>query len=351
MIQVPSIRRGKRPGFTLVELLVVIAIIGILVALLLPAIQAAREAARRAECKNKLRQLAVASLNYETAKKEFPIGRQKGVTLDNKTIVHWGFLARLLPYIESASLGDLIDFDSEIQVDLHPARVVKIDLFICPSDEEDRVNTIECGQLDYGRASYRGNGGGDTGQMLVVTGHIDDVEQNNGIFVTNRAVRIKQVTDGTSHTAMLSEKVRGDGDRNLIEVESDWFKISGTDQTAEDVYDACNDLYLPNKVGTSYQFHCGGRNWVRGDYAVTRYNHIMPPNTQSCAQNKSGSSMTAIQVNEDGGAHTASSRHNGGVNVAMVDGSVQFVSDDIDHLVWNAMGTRDGEEIVSSDEL
>jgi prepilin-type N-terminal cleavage/methylation domain-containing protein/prepilin-type processing-associated H-X9-DG protein len=343
-----SIRRNERSGFTLVELLVVIAIIGILVALLLPAIQAAREAARRTECKNKLRQLAVASLNYETAKKEFPLGRLSGVTLDNNTpLVHWGFLARLLPYFESESLHDLIDFDNhDVGVDLHPARLVKIDLFICPSDEEDRLNSLDCGQPDYGRASYRGNGGGDTGEMLVVTGHIDDVEQNNGIFVTNRAVRIRQVTDGTSHTAILSEKVRGDAVADVIEVESDWFKINGTEQAAEDVYTKCNTLYLANKVGQSYQFPCGGRNWVRGDYATTRYNHIMPPNSQSCAQNASGSSLTAIQVNEDGGAHTASSRHNGGTNVAMVDGSVQFASDNIDRLVWNAMGTRDGEDIV-----
>ncbi len=289
MLQGSSMQRAQRPGFTLVELLVVIAIIGILVALLLPAIQAAREAARRAECKNKLRQLAVASLNYETAKKEFPLGRQQGTTADNKTIVHWGFLAHLLPYVESASLHDLIDFDSDISVDLHPARLAKIDLFICPSDEEDRVNTIDCGQLNYGRCSYRGNGGGDTGETYEVPstagGSAHDFrEKNNGIFLTNLAVKMRQVIDGTSHTAMFSEKVRGDSDADVIEIESDWFKINGTGQTAEEVYTKCNDLYLANKVGQSYQFPCGGRNWVRGDYATTRYNHIMPPNSKSCAR-------------------------------------------------------------------
>jgi prepilin-type processing-associated H-X9-DG protein len=145
---------------------------------------------------------------------------------------------------------------------------------------------------------------------------------------------------------MFSEKVRGDADRTRIEIESDWFKIAGSDQDAEMVYSKCDTLNTAGKVGTSFQFHCGGRNWVRGDYATSRYNHIMPPNTKNCAQNKSGSSMTATQVNEDGGAHTASSWHNGGVNVAMVDGSVHFVAESIDRLVWNAVGTRNGNDIV-----
>ena len=74
----------------------------------------------------------------------------------------------------------------------------------------------------------------------------------------------------------------------------------------------------------------------------------MPPNAKSCSQNTSGGTLTAIPVNEDGGAHTASSHHNGGVNSAMSDGSVHFVSDDIDHLVWNAVGTRNGDETIAT---
>src|SRR4051812_551068 len=89
-------RRSAPRGFTLVELLVVIAIIGILVALLLPAIQAAREAARRSQCTNNLRQLGIAALNYEGAKKEFPYGRRSGTVANSdgttSTVVQWGHL-------------------------------------------------------------------------------------------------------------------------------------------------------------------------------------------------------------------------------------------------------------------
>src|SRR5262249_20894071 len=97
-------------GFTLVELLVVIAIIGILVALLLPAIQAARESARRSQCTNNLRQLGIAALNYESAKKAFPYGRKRGTvtkpdgTTADLNVAQWGHLALILPYAEEGTI-------------------------------------------------------------------------------------------------------------------------------------------------------------------------------------------------------------------------------------------------------
>jgi len=99
-----EVYRDRYRAFTLVELLVVIAIIGILVALLLPAIQAAREAARRSQCTNNLRQLAIAALNYESSKKEFPYGRHSGTTVNadgsTSTIPQWGHLVYVLKYCE-----------------------------------------------------------------------------------------------------------------------------------------------------------------------------------------------------------------------------------------------------------
>ena len=76
-----------------------------------------------------------------------------------------------------------------------------------------------------------------------------------------------------------------------------------------------------------------------------RYNHVMPPNAHGCSQSNAGN-ISAIPINEDGGGTTASSRHNGGVNVMFADASSHFIRDDIDLLVWRAMGSRDGEEVV-----
>lgn len=351
MRQLSPIRCTLRRGFTLVELLVVIAIIGILVALLLPAVQAAREAARRSQCTNNLRQLGLAAHNFEGAKKSFPIGRRSGTTINpdgsNSTILQWGHLSLILPYAEEESVHDLIDYTQGSGIS--PARLVQIGFFLCPSDSsEDRMNVPVCQGTEWadaGRTNYHGNGGNDTGQSKTIGGVV--VEQNNGIFVTNLAVKFKHITDGTSHTALYSEAIRGDGNNNLAEVPGDWFRISGTNQTAAVVFQKCSGLSNPaGSVGGS-QYSCRGRNWVHGDYTTSRYNHVMPPNGISCSQSSSGN-VNAIPVNEDGTATTASSRHSGGVNMASADGSTHFVSEDIDYLIWSALGSRNGAETVGS---
>jgi prepilin-type N-terminal cleavage/methylation domain-containing protein len=337
-------RARPRLGFTLVELLVVIAIIGVLVALLLPAIQAAREAARRNQCANNLRQLGLAALNYESAKKEFPIGRRAGTSAAGTTLIQWGHLALILPYAEQQSVHNLINFAKSPNDPSNITAVnTSITFFICPTDSEDRMSNDVCGQangqwLNAGRTSYHGNGGSDTGRFAGATSV--DEEQNNGIFVTNRAIKTRDITDGTSRTALYSEAIKGDGDKDLIEVPGDWFRIPGINQVAAQVYTACDGV---TPAGGPNQFPCRGRNWVHGDYTTTRYNHIMPPNGKSCSQ-VSGGTLNAIPINEDGGATTASSRHTGGVNLACADGSTHFVADGVDILAWNALGSRNGDE-------
>jgi prepilin-type N-terminal cleavage/methylation domain-containing protein len=344
----------RQRGFTLVELLVVIAIIGVLVALLLPAVQAAREAARRSQCMNNIRQLAVAALNHESAKEEFPLGRGVGFrqevqsdgSIKSVTIEQWSHLAHILPYAEQTSVHDVVDFN--INSASSPAKLIQIGFFLCPSDfAEDRMNVPTChagGWENAGRTNYHGNGGSDTGQSKTVGGVV--VEQNNGVFVSNLAVAMKHITDGASNTALYSESIRGDGNNDAVEYPGDWFRIPGTNQTAEVVYTRCSGLNPPTGTGGS-QWSCRGRNWVHGDYATTRYNHVMPPNGISCSQSSMGN-INAIPINEDGGATTASSLHSGGVNVACADGSTHFVADSVDRLVWSALGSRDGDETIAT---
>jgi prepilin-type processing-associated H-X9-DG protein len=144
---------------------------------------------------------------------------------------------------------------------------------------------------------------------------------------------------------MYSEAVKGDGSLSQVDVPGDWFRLGGQHGDANKVYQECSAISNFSAYTNSNQFCCRGRNWVHGDYTTSRYNHVMPPNKQSCSQSSTGS-VNAIPINEDGGASTASSRHSGGVNMACADGSTHFVSDSVDPLVWNAVGSRDGEETV-----
>jgi len=314
---------------------VVIAIIGILIALLLPAVQAAREAARRISCSNNVRQLATAALNYESSYQRFATGR----IMAGGSAAHpcyWSTHARILPFLE-----ETLDIDFEINPNNSPARLQTIKTFRCPSDSNRLVEYTSHRHSAWGKNNYKCCAGSDVGIWE------NGVEQANGIFITNEFISLSDITDGTSKTALFAEAVLGDGNVNQIEIPGDWFSISTGKRTAEQVYQACVGV-VPS-AGPTAQGSQSGQNWVWGNYNTTRYNHIMPPNAKSCVRASgtiddiSGWSL----VNNNGGATTASSRHPGGVNVAMADASVQFIRDDIDVFIWWALGSRDGGEVIA----
>jgi prepilin-type N-terminal cleavage/methylation domain-containing protein/prepilin-type processing-associated H-X9-DG protein len=326
-------------GFTLVELLVVVAIIGILIGLLLPAVQSARESSRRMKCANNLRQMALAVHGFlGPTGGVYPVGRMDG-TDDTH---FWSTHAQILPYLDEGSTYKLINFTLPPN-DAANAEAVKTQIaaFLCPSDLNRLTADVGDGQFGWGKNNYKGNAGNDTGQWFPS----QNKEQNNGIFVTCQPIRLEQVTDGTSHTALFSEAMLGDGDDNRIEAPSDWFRISTGDTTASEVYAECSTL--TPEAGPGNQFSRSGRNWVNGNYVVTRYNHVMPPNSRSCARCAAGTADLTTSANNQGGATTASSRHPGGVNLVLADGSLQFVGDDVALAVWSALGSRNGGEIVA----
>ncbi len=322
-------------GFTLVELLVVIAIIGVLAGLLLPAVQAAREAARRSECTNNLRQMAVATIQFHDAHRRFPIGRQG----DEES---FGQHTELFPFLEESNIT--LQFNFKIPANQNPARFIKIPLFLCPSDIEDRMydTNVNAHQFDWGKNNYRACAGSDYGRTYD-TQQVNAKEMNNGIFLTNESVRIAQVTDGTSRTALFSEAIRGDANDSNVEPESDLFQLPNNTSTnsADKIYNLAIALNTSTMVGANKQTSFAGRNWIFGNYMTTRYNHVMPPNTLNITRGNS--------PNNNGGAVTASSRHVDGVNLALADGSVRFVNSNIDLAIWRALGTRAGDEIVSPD--
>jgi hypothetical protein len=193
----------------------------------------------------------------------------------------------------------------------------------------------------WGKNNYRGNAGNDTGQWFENL----NTEQNNGMFVTNHAVQLQEVTDGTAHTALFSEMILGDGDDDHIDMPGDYFQIASTNTTAAEICTACTSV--SPESGAASQFSRSGRNWCEGNYAVTRYTHILTPNMQSCVRAQGNAATLGSSANNQGGAITASSRHAGGVNLVMVDASLQFVSNGVDPAVWSALGSRAGAELVS----
>lgn len=191
-----------RVGFTLVELLVVIAIIGVLVALLLPAVQAARQAARRMSCQNNLRQIGIGLHHYHDVQETFPIGCLEMRYLRNPDGsrmypdgVQIAWSALLLPFIEQDPLHKRIDFgkgyDSPQNADA-AAEIVPI--YICPSVSRSSLRVRGRGVTDYG---------GIYGERIT--------RPNNppsGTMLYRRAIQIAEITDGTSHTLIVSEDAK-----------------------------------------------------------------------------------------------------------------------------------------------
>jgi prepilin-type N-terminal cleavage/methylation domain-containing protein/prepilin-type processing-associated H-X9-DG protein len=325
-------RHRRAAGFTLVELLVVIAIIGVLVALLLPAIQASREAARRIHCQNNIKQLCVASLNFHDAHRSFPEGRKQPQV--------WSLHAAILPYVEEENIAQFVDLSQSVT--LTTADVLDIPILLCPSDVDDRmVNSNDASQsVGVARNHYRGNSGSDTGEWD------GKKERNNGIFLTNKRVRLAEVTDGTSKTALFSELILGDANDFNFESPSDVYAIPMASRTVDEVCNTCLTIDVSSLTGNRKQFSLMGRNWVNGNFASTRYNHVIVPNGRSCVR-YAGSGAMGNAINNNGTATTASSRHNGGVNVGFADASVHFIQEDIDLMAWRAIGSRNGNEVIN----
>jgi prepilin-type N-terminal cleavage/methylation domain-containing protein/prepilin-type processing-associated H-X9-DG protein len=334
----------SRAAFTLVELLVVIAIIGILIALLLPALQIAREAARRTQCTNNLKQWGLGVHSYHAAFSSFPFGRIDPA----EGGFRWSMNAAVTPYIEQAALYKLTNFSLDPNAEEAVANM-QIPINLCPSDTDRMTNGSIAGhEVGRGRTNYNANAGNDSGWIL--SGSQINIaaskEKNNGIFITNQAIRMHQVKDGTSNTALMSEAILGDGDDKLISIPGDTFEIaySAADPTPADRTAIYNECITFQPTESTKQWSFNGRYWHVGNFAVTRYNHIMPPNTASCGAN--GAGALNVRMNYKGVAKTASSRHSGGVNLGLVDGSVRFVTDAVDINTWWGIGSRDGKEIL-----
>ncbi len=318
-----------RRGFTLVELLVVIAIIGILIGLLLPAVQAAREAARRMQCTNNLKQLGLAIHNYVDANgKYLPPG---GVDSQHGT---WAMV--LFPYIEQASYAAEYRFGANYQYNkgdnMNLLKEKRFDTYTCPSDEPQK--STYNGYMHHNYVVCVGSTGIYKCDHYT-KGAVGWVPEYNG--VTNRGaafnirgddsrfdapVALAAITDGTSNTMAFSETIQGSwsgsgvGDlRGLI-----WWGIAAT-------YCA---YYTPNPSNPDYLHNTYYQTSLDPErYPATTYKTV-PAAT-------SGGTTEATFL-------SARSKHSGGVNVSMVDGSARFVSNAVNRETWQALSTSKGGE-------
>ena len=305
-----------RRGFTLIELLVVIAIIGVLIALLLPAVQAAREAARRIQCTNNLKQIGIALHSYHDSLGAMPMGQVP--------TTNFSALGQVLPYMEQGNSFSAANFSlAQDDPSNDTVRMTQLSMFLCPSDFENRLPARGAA------TNYHANKGG-----CVVwhqpTGPNAGLPKPSGIFVYGESIRMADVTDGMTNTAFFSERVLADGSNGVVSPLEDVFFSPASPATPDEALSICRAVDVTNLANQFPLFM--GAPWLNGQHT---YQHISPPNDRSCG---------FFLINR--ATMPPSSRHPGGVNVLLGDGSVRFVKQTINLATWRGLGTRSGGEIV-----
>ncbi|MEM1067317.1 MAG: DUF1559 domain-containing protein [Planctomycetota bacterium] len=354
----------RRRGFTLIELLVSIAIIGLLIGLLTPAVQASREAARRMSCSNNLRQLGLAAQNYHTAFKRFPSGYVSFKTRDGSAPASafldpvtwdgapgWGWAAGLLPYFEANAIAQNIQYDQPIWSPQNEQAIAStIPMLLCPSttggdkpfvvrNEGGGPLIIDGREVRVGRSHYVASHGQEscwgecgsaatgevfldiyTGATTIVSIEGDAKRVADGPFFRNSATRFRDVRDGTSNTIFFGEHSSALSEKTWVGVIPGAFTHPEF-ESPENGADAAATLTL---------VHAGPSG---GELDITGQPIIHPIN------------FPTLHVGQ------MYSEHPGGGFVCMGDGSVHFVTEFVDLLLWAEMSSMDEGEHVDWEKL
>ena len=356
-------RIRRRKAFTLIELLVVIAIIAILIALLLPAVQQAREAARRTQCKNQLKQLGLAIHNYHDVFNKVPLGSTIRETTNGNKVRRFNGHLGMLPYIEQAPLYNQTTSAHEAAggpccswSNNSPAVVARLPFLLCPSDGDSSIdgrkaksNYMFChgdGAWDH-NPEWVGNGGRGLRGFFVAL--------DNGGKAPSRSFR--DVTDGLSNTVAMGERIKAKANGNSIKTGATGTKggIQGGRRNPSLCAASVGQGGVYETVHNNGGRLAGVRAFDSSPYFSTVLT-IIGPNGPSCKHNNNNNH------NQDG-ILTMTSHHTGGAQVLLGDGSVRFISDNIDtgnlvqnhsraiggpspYGVWGALGSISGGEVI-----
>lgn len=322
----------KRRGFTLIELLVVIAIIAVLIALLLPAVQQAREAARRTQCKNNMKQVGLALHNYVDAFGQLP---PAATLLSGVASSSWSVHGRILPYLDQANLFNVVDlskgWSGQMAID-----GLRIPTYVCPSDAKAMTTrddtTPKLCPTTYG-VNY---GTWFVWDPTTMTG-------GDGLFQPNAKISFAAATDGSSNTLTVSE-------------------VKAWSPYHRNVPPASTTIPANSATVASYMTASGGNakitehtEWANGQVHHSGFTTVLNPNAKvTCVVGGVTYDQCDYNSWQEGtlpatpsyAAITSRSYHIGVVNSLLMDGTVRTISENIDLVVWRALSTRAGSEVV-----
>ncbi|MES2791215.1 MAG: DUF1559 domain-containing protein [Planctomycetota bacterium] len=314
-------------GFTLIELLVVIAIIGVLVALLLPAVQQAREAARRTQCRNNLKQLGLALHNYVDANGALPPGgtRPAGTSISNGSNNSWGtsWITRVLPYIDQANIYTQYDFKIEPRSGTNVNLINKpLNALLCPSDTVGANWVNPVGWAPFAKGNYAANFG--SGNPWSGS---DWSRQNlRGPFRAQYyyGAKLSEIQDGLSNTIFVAEIIAG---KEAADQRGTWaFPVGAF---------ICGQSYYPDDITSAPYIELIPNGNALDDSRADR--------PTFCAASNTDRDLRCITWRSNMASLTARSKHVGGVNVLLGDGSGRFISDSINVKIWQSLlGQADG---------
>ena len=321
-----KIRHKNTRGFTLIELLVVIAIIAILIALLLPAVQQAREAARRTQCKNNLKQLALAAHNYHDTHSSFPLNA-------GSSLYGYSAQAQLLPFHEQGTLHNLIDFNLPAQTGMpwaprmnpaiRPVASQTLNVMLCPSEPGDPFYIDGNGDTWAG-GNYLLNGGSGAGVNYCS-------RENDGLFWRGSRTKFRDITDGTSNTVFMAEALfgdRGPDTTTLQDPQRQMKRVSGGPPCVPSA-DA-----LAAMPASRYEGRRAGA-WILSTGYHSLVHAYFTPNSDSPDVTHHGEIVSGPR-----------SQHIGGAQAALCDGSVRFISESVDLTTFRRAFARDDGEVI-----